>query len=669
MALYYFDAETTGLDPYTSELVILQLMDEDGNTFVITDLTDLLELKEFFETNTFCGVNLKFDSKFLLHHFGIRLWDVYDCQIAEIIISGGQLAKAKGSSLKDLARKYCDVELDKSLQTSFKKGEVLTSEQLEYAVSDLKYLPQIRAAQQQQIKRLGLQEVIDLEMRCVPATTWLELSGISINLEKLTVIKERVIQERALLAEELLQELDPLPASIPVPEPEPETEGKKRKKKKKAPKRLNLNSTVQLRKVLNARGIPCKGTAEKELIKYTDNPIVKKILNYRKPTKYLSTYINPLPECIHPVTNRIHAEFWQIGAMTGRFSSEHPNLQNQPHQDEWRAIFVPAPGNKMIVADYGQIELRIIAQVSQDPAYLKAFQEGIDLHQQTADALPSIDLDAIIKIKKEDTDTEETLQKKKEAAIKKLRRGVGKTTNFKLSYGGTAVGLQEQIKLDLGIDITKEEAQEIIDNFQRLYYGATLYFDNISIQGLRELKVHTLSNRLCKFKNPTEYAMDILTSRITKEFRTKIEKEVKIQAKEQKWSKDQVQEEIEFRLQYEQPEIDKRIRKELSYQKRKIQAHVEKECKNAPIQGTGADILKTALGNLVVQLKDKPVFLCNVVHDEIVLEAPKEIAEEVAQILKNIMESAGKAYLTDIPCPVDVFTVDYWCHEGVKNNV
>ena len=144
MPLLYLDTETTGLDPFTCELVTLQVMTPSGKIMIIKDPKALENIKPILENNLIVGHNIKFDAKFLKYRYGITLKNVYDTYIAEITLSGGLLAGKKGASLKDLVFKYCGVVLDKTEQCGFKRGVQLTQEQKQYAAGDLKYLPKIK---------------------------------------------------------------------------------------------------------------------------------------------------------------------------------------------------------------------------------------------------------------------------------------------------------------------------------------------------------------------------------------------------------------------------------------------------------------------------------------------------------------------------------------------
>ena len=182
-----------------------------------------------------------------------------------------------------------------------------------------------------------------------------------------------------------------------------------------------------------------------------DHEIARKVLDYRQLSKLKGTYVDALPALIHPRTGRLHTSFNQIGAATGRLSSSNPNLQNIPIRSELgreiRAAFVPEPGWKLIVADYSQIELRLLAHMSRDPVLLEAFRSGEDIHTRTA---------------------AEVFHTMPEMVTADMRRGA-KTVNFGIVYGQTPFGLATQ----LGID--RKEAEQYIRRYFETYAGVKVF--------------------------------------------------------------------------------------------------------------------------------------------------------------------------------------------------
>lgn len=572
MSILFLDTETTGLNPLTSELVTLQLITPSGRTLIIKDPVTLGSLKPKLENNLIVGHNLKFDAKFLKYHFGITLLHVYDTYLAEIAISGGKLARRRGASLPDLTFRYCGFKLDKSAQLSFKKGGVLTAEQEQYALNDIKYLPEIMRQQQAKVKRLGLENVVDIEMKCLPAVVWMELSGIHVDFNKFKEIKT-TIQNKYYASEAFLQK------ELVTYDKQVQLDGSL------IPNELNLNSPEQLKQALKSKGYNIRKTDKRTRAKYINDPIFKALTDFKDAETLLKMFIKPLPEFINSNTNRIYPEFWQYGATSGRFTCGKPNLQQQPSRfKEWRTIFTAEPGNKIVACDYSQIELRIIGELAKDPQYMEAYKMKQDLHIKTAAAIFKVPVNQV---------TEQ-------------QRNVAKSVNFGLNYGMGRASLKNKLKLDTGQDFTEEEAGNFIEDFRKLYPKVASYLKNVSKKGFNNLEIRTAAGRLFKFEKPTA-------------------------GDEEKYKKEK--------------------------------GSIERECKNLPVQGLCADMLKIAMGNLFLILEPRGVKLVNAVHDELVFECKVEEAEEIGNIVKLEMEKAGSIFLKNIPCEVKVTIEDYWKKE------
>jgi DNA polymerase I len=199
--------------------------------------------------------------------------------------------------------------------------------------------------------------------------------------------------------------------------------------------------------------------------------VIDLILEHRQLAKLKSTYIDALPLVVSPRDGRLHTSFNQTGAVTGRLSSSEPNLQNIPIRTDLgrqvRRAFIAHPGCVLLAADYSQVELRILAHVSNDPAMLDAFQRGEDIHRSTAAAIFGVPLDQV---------------------TSDMRR-VAKTTNFAISYGVTGFGLARQTGL------TTEEAQLFIDSYFHQYPGVRDYVDGTKARAGRDGYVETLLGR------------------------------------------------------------------------------------------------------------------------------------------------------------------------------
>jgi len=468
MSILYLDIETdnsngAGLDVFNSKIVTIQILLPSGQVKILKDPKSLDNIKPLLENNLVIGHNLIFDSKFIKYHFGVTLYNVYDTYLAEIVLSGGLFAgeKVKKGEKKtvryqDLVLKYCGINISKEEQKGFRYGAPLTDEQKQYAANDLKYLPEIFKKQQAKIKLLELEDVIITEMKALPAIVWLELSGIFVDQERLSELQKE-INSRKSEAEQLLYEMFG-------------TAG------------INLNSSKQLKEALNQLGIPVEKTGAEELAKF-DHPIIKPLLEYKGAKTLLNTFVGKLPNFINTKTGRIYANFFQIGTVTGRLSCKKPNLQQQPSKKmpEWRTIFKASSGNKIITADYSQNELRILAQVSQDKEFIRAYQAGEDLHMLTASKIFH----------------------KPVTEVDKKDRSVAKTVNFGIAYGMWTYGLQEKLKT-AGIEITEKEAEDIIKGFYKAYPGVDKYLRDISTKGLRDLELRNIAGRLIRFEKPRD---------------------------------------------------------------------------------------------------------------------------------------------------------------------
>lgn len=208
--------------------------------------------------------------------------------------------------------------------------------------------------------------------------------------------------------------------------------------------------------------------------------IVGKILEHRGLKKLLGTYIDALPQLINPATGRIHTSFNQTVTATGRLSSSNPNLQNIPIRNEdgkeIRKAFIPDEGCEFFSADYSQIELRIMAHLSNDPHMIEAFQKDQDIHAATAAK--------IYKVKLEEVTREQ--------------RSKAKTANFGIIYGISVFGLAERLNVD------RKEAKALIDGYFENYPNVKAYMDQ-SIQEAREkdtLKPSSNANAICRTSTP-----------------------------------------------------------------------------------------------------------------------------------------------------------------------
>lgn len=453
------DTETTGLDPYRSALRLLQLSSPTAN--YVIDLFELpaLQNQRLRELLTAprpikVGHNIRFDLKFLWHHAGIRLQGLFDTMLADQLITAGLAGISH--SLAAVAQRHLSIELDKLEQRSdWSSLTGLTESQLEYAARDVAVLLPLREQLISKIKELRLVEVTKLEFDCVAPIGAMELAGMHLDTGCWDRLVENVRREHDRLAAELRTMLTIEGSSNLFGEFD-----------------INLDSPQQVVDALNRLGISVRNTNAGTLQPYAgQHPVVAKLLDYRAVQKSLTSYGENILEFVHPVTGRLHPNFRQIGTPTGRLSCSDPNLQQIPASPEYRRCFSAPAGRKMIIADYSQIELRIVADWSGDTALTKAFVAGADLHKLTASQMFGIPLDL----------------------VGKTERSAAKALNFGIIYGMGAQGLAARIGL------TVPHAEELIKKYFKTYSGIAAWLREASDTAVRERKCRTRAGRLIHF--------------------------------------------------------------------------------------------------------------------------------------------------------------------------
>jgi DNA polymerase-1 len=253
----------------------------------------------------------------------------------------------KSHNLATLAKTYLGIELDKSLQCSDWTGD-LSENQLQYAVRDSQVLPELRRTLIQRLSQDALIRAAQLEFEAVPTVAAIELAGIYLDLdrwkEQLTIVTQ---QHQTLAAE--LQEM------LATGTPQGTLFGHTL---------INLDAHPQILTALKLLNIPIdRSTKNNVLLPLAkDFPVIAKLLEYRPLSKALTSYGESWFSAINPFTNRVHPDFNQIGAPTGRFSCTDPNIQQVPHANGYRRCFRAPEGRRLCIVDYSQIEQRIIAE-------------------------------------------------------------------------------------------------------------------------------------------------------------------------------------------------------------------------------------------------------------------------------------------------------------------
>lgn len=428
------DTETTDIHPMKAELVGIGLCVENGHAYYIPTNQGLFTshvlaiLKPLLEAPniTFIGHNIKYDLH-VLAHYGIELKkSPFDTMVASYLLNPQSpkhgLDKVTLEQFGKVKIPIEDLIGPKKAAKSMK--DVPLDQITHYCCEDVDYTFRLKELFQKELKEKDLEKVFySIEMPLVPVLMSMERHGIHVDKEKL--------KEMAHYLHGRIAELEHTIFSI-------------------TQEKFNLNSPKQLSHILYEKlQIPTTTTStsadvlEELQEKY---PICRHILAYRMLEKLRSTYVESLPEQILPSTNKIHCSFNQTGTATGRLACQDPNLQNIPIRSEEgkkiRYAFKPSsPHSSFIAADYSQIELRILAHLSQDPTLMKAFTEGEDVHIATAAAVFNVPV----------------------AEVTSEMRQLAKAVNFGIIYGQQAFGLSKQ----LGISV--QEASKFINTYFEKY--------------------------------------------------------------------------------------------------------------------------------------------------------------------------------------------------------
>jgi len=453
------DIETTALSPRDGRMRLLQLATPE-ETFIVDvfEVGDLAPLKEVLESGPVKVLqNAKFDYAFLKAEHGISLSPIFDTMLAAQLLAGGD--QSPSYALEAVAERHAGIELDKSARGEDWTGE-LSEAQIEYAARDAAVLMPLRERLAEELKEEKLVRVSEIEFGAVAAIAEMELAGIKLDAARWKELEKTIRRSR----DEAALALD---AQFPAPDGVLPLEG--------LGPRLNLNSPQQITDAFRSLGIDLPDTRVWTLLK-VDHPAAKLLLEYRELQKRLGTYLETYPSFIHPKTGRIHANFLQCRVPTGRLACTSPNIQQIPHEDEFRSCFVAGQGNILVIADYSQIELRILAEVSDDPAFVRAFREGDDLHRVTAATMFGVE----------------------QEEVTKEQRSAAKRINFGLMYGRGPKSLSAQLGTD------EERARGLIDEYFANYPKVQRYLQDTANKAIKTRTLRTLSGRVRKFGDTSE---------------------------------------------------------------------------------------------------------------------------------------------------------------------
>jgi DNA polymerase I len=560
-----FDTETTSTEEMKADIVGISLAVKEGEGYYIPvghnagtnlPLKKVLSALEEPLTNPKIGKiahNAKYDY-IVLAKFGLTVSPLtFDTMLAEFILD----PSSRNLGLKNLAFVKLGEEMT-HIEELIGKGkkqismaDVAVESVAPYAVADAEIPLRLMELQIKELKRVGGEKLLEeIDLPLTPVLAGMEMEGVLLDVPFLKQMSVELTKRLAEIEKDIFSSVG---------------------------KTFNVNSTQQLSDVLfKTLGLepPDKGnktasghysTAAGVLdLLSGKHPVVDWVLEHRELSKLKSTYLDALPLAVDEKTGRVHTSYSQIGAVTGRLSSNNPNLQNIPIRTETgrkvRNGFIAEKGNLLLSVDYSQIELRIVAHMAQDEGMLAAFRADEDIHATTAGAIYGVG---------------------SEAVTKEMRRHA-KAINFGLIYGMSAFGLTRSTELTLA------EAEMFVKTYFQKFPGVKKYLDGIRRQAAEQGYVETLLGRKRYF-----------------------------------------------------PALQ-------SKQNVQIKNREEREAINAPIQGTAADIMKIAMLKIPSALQEaglKGKMLLQV-HDEIVLECPKDEIEETARV---VQETMANAYPLSIP--------------------
>lgn len=437
-----FDTETTSINPLQAELVGIAFSWSPGTGFYVPfppergmAIALMGELQPFFEAENIekIGQNLKYDIK-VLQNYGVAVKGVlFDTMLAHYLINPDMR-----HNMDVLAETYLNYTPVSITELIGKKGknqlnmrDVPIEKQTEYAVEDADITLQLAAHFRPELEEAKTEKLFqDIEVPLLRVLADMENEGINLNKPFLNSLSEDLTSDIQNLEQKIYDA---------------------------AGEQFNIGSPKQLGEILFDKmklvDKPKKtktgqySTAE-DVLSYLakDHEIIQNVLEYRGLSKLKSTYVDALPEQVDKKTDRVHTDYMQTVAATGRLSSNNPNLQNIPIRTERgrqvRKAFVPRDENYVLLAaDYSQIELRIIAALSEEDTMIEAFKNGMDIHASTASKVFNVPIEEVTR----------------------EQRSNAKTVNFGIIYGVSAFGLSNQT------DLSRAESKELIDTYYKTY--------------------------------------------------------------------------------------------------------------------------------------------------------------------------------------------------------
>ena len=593
------DTGTEGLDFTCKKMIMLQIGDNEKQFVIDTRIVDIEPLRKVLENNTITKIfhNAKFDYKFIKKWSNISCENVYDTFLTERVLNCGK--DNYGYGLKDVCKRYLNVDINKDVRNQFigLSGQPFTTPQIIYGAKDVEYLIKIRTHQLPNIDKNRLNNTVKLENDAVLAFADIEYNGLSLDVEKWSKLEDINSKNADTLGESLDNMIRDdhrvkhfVSTYVQTDMFTPVEEIRDIDIKWTSPKQVLAVFNCLVPELDNVNG--------KQMYKYRFKfPIIDKYVKYKEAMKLCTSYGDAFFKNLAG-DNKIHTNFHQI-LDTGRVSSSKPNMQQIPADNVYRNCFIAEDGWSFVSADYSSQELNVIAFGSKDPVWLKALEEGQDLHSTCAELvygdewLNCGESNCIYISKKEKCSC---------PSHKKLRTNV-KTINFGLAYG------MGPNKLADTLNITIDDAKLLIEKYFEAFPSIKGFLDKLGNYGKKYGYIKTFPpyNRKRWFTN---------------------------------W----------YPKMYEHKSMSMEL------------GTIERASKNTPIQGASADMTKKALVLMreYIQTVGVPVKLVMTVHDQIDTICHNDYVKTWTYVMKKIMEDAALEIVTNGLLKAEVTVSSCW---------
>lgn len=598
-----FDTETTGLDPLIDKVLMAQIGNMNDQFVIDTRTASLEPLRPFFESNEHKKVahNMSFDWKMIKANYNIEIENSRDTFLAEHLLFNGQ--RFSGFGLEPTLKNQINIEISKATRELFGKGMIsgeYTEEMIRYAGDDVKYLLPLAQKQCEDLARDGLQHVWLLECDVLPCFCEMELEGHyldAVGWKKLMELNDNRVRELEayldVLAEpyvpkNLFGELEINYGSVP--------------QVLDLLKRMGVRKTEQNRKTKEWEQIPIQDTKKGTLVKIQNNEFVQTLKDVRSAKVHLSTFGQTFLDAKHMSTGRIHPRYKQMGAETGRPTKASEgtwNPLNIPRIPAMRQCFKGAPDELIETDDFSGCELRIWAELSQDPALCDAFRRGVDVHSYAATRCFGTEV-----------------SKKKNPHL----RNAAKAVNFGIIYGMGVFTLVDRINAEgyrnptTGGQLSIEEGQALYDNYVGEFPVGIEFLRGIGATAVKQGWISNIFGRRRYYHLPNANDAE----------------------------------------KFPNGTRDWRFKSKLG--------RIERQSGNFVIQSMNAEMTKYAMvliRNYARKNRVRTKFM-NQVYDEVVTRTHKDDSPAFAPVKKRLMREAAERWLKTVPMEVDQHVEATW---------